>query len=54
MRQLTKALARLNGTMFECPEPPKQTTNGIEVSAVWLLLVIEALSEFVHNDEWIR
>jgi hypothetical protein len=41
--------------MFEPPEVlmPVQHRDAYEVPTVWLILVIEALGEFIHSDDWL-
>lgn len=55
-RNLNKALRRLEGTNFElAPQHVVRSSDThIVVPIVWLIVVVEALGDFINNDEWLK
>jgi hypothetical protein len=55
MRQLSRALRRLQGTTFEVdPQQVDHDGTTAKVPIIWLIKVLDALGEFVHRDEWMK
>lgn len=55
-RRFMKAVHRLDGSNFELDPQQIARTNEthVVVPIVWLIVVVEALGEFVNSDGWLK